>query len=211
MNKQILYWLVGVLVVVGGFLLFILYPISKKDVDVVSTGPKDATYVVEGQSVTLVNGKSIASLAPGSATKITTQYFGNEATGDLNGDGLLDTAFILTQNSGGSGTFYYIVVALNASQGYVGTNGILLGDRIAPQTTEIKDGQVIVNYADRKIGEAMTVAPSIGVSKYLKLNRGQLTETTNPNNTSIVYKNTDYGFNFYLPTNWQGYSIVEDV
>lgn len=33
----------------------------------------------------------------------------------------------------------------------------------------------------------------------------------NPSGTSIAYKNTDYGFNFSLPTNWQGYSIVKDT
>lgn len=31
-----------------------------------------------------------------------------------------------------------------------------------------------------------------------------------PNNTSIVYTNTDYGFDFTLPANWQGYSIITD-
>lgn len=30
----------------------------------------------------------------------------------------------------------------------------------------------------------------------------------NPNDTSITYKNTEYGFNFSLPVNWQGYSVV---
>ena len=32
----------------------------------------------------------------------------------------------------------------------------------------------------------------------------------NTNNASITYKNTDYGFNFSLPTNWQGYSIIKE-
>lgn len=27
----------------------------------------------------------------------------------------------------------------------------------------------------------------------------------------IIYKNTKYGFNFSLPTDWQGYSIIEDT
>ena len=31
-----------------------------------------------------------------------------------------------------------------------------------------------------------------------------------PEDTSIVYKNTEYGFNFSLPLNWQGYSIIEN-
>lgn len=130
---------------------------------------KDETYQIEGTFVTLTNGVSKVEAAPGSASKIVTTYFGNEATEDVNGDGMPDTAFILTQNSGGSGTFYYAVVALKTAEGYRGTNAIALGDRIAPQTTEIKDGQLIVNYADRTAGEPMTARPSVGVSKYLNV------------------------------------------
>ena len=180
MNKQILYWAIGALVVILGF-LFLMFYLANKSADGLSASLKDATYVVNGQSVTLVNGKSVVPAAPGSAMQVTTQYFGNEAKGDVNEDGVPDTAFILTQNSGGSGTFYYAVVALSVSGGYAGTNGILLGDRISPQTTEIKDGLVVVNYADRKAGEAMTVAPSVGVSKYLGMVGSRLAEVANPN------------------------------
>ena len=48
--------------------------------------PKNATYNLDGQSVTLINGVSEISSAPGSATKTTTRYFGNEAYGDVDGD-----------------------------------------------------------------------------------------------------------------------------
>ncbi len=130
---------------------------------------KNATYVIEGQPVTLVDGHAETAAAPGAASQVVTQYFGNAATGDLNGDGAPDVAFILTQNSGGSGTFYYAVAALKTATGYQGTSAVLLGDRIAPQTTEIRNGQVIVNYADRAAGEPMTAQPSVGVSKYLNV------------------------------------------
>lgn len=135
---------------------------------------KNTTYTIEGQSVTLVHGKAETEVAPGSSSKITTQYFGNEARGDVNGDGIEDIAFLLTQQGGGSGTFYYVVVALGGKDGYTGTNAILLGDRIAPQTTEIKDGQIIVNYAERNQDDPMTTPPSVGVSLYLTINNNQL-------------------------------------
>ena len=105
-----------------------------------------------------------------------TEYFGNEVMADFNGDGLKDTAFILTQNSGGSGTFYYAVVALSSKGGCKGTNAILLGDRIAPQTTEFSNGKIIVNYADRKPTEPMSATPSVGVSKHLEVKGGSLVE-----------------------------------
>ena len=137
---------------------------------------KNATYVIDGQSVTLVNGHAEVAAAPGSASKTITQYFGNEATGDLNGDGVPDVGFILTQTGGGSGTFYYAVAALKTTNGYQGTDAFLLGDRIAPQTTEIKNGQLVVNYADRATGEPMTTQPSIGVSTYLNVQGTTLVE-----------------------------------
>ncbi len=135
------------------------------------------TFIIEGQPVTLVDGRAETEAAPGAASKVVTQYFGNVATGDLDGDGGPDLAFLLTQSRGGSGTFYYVVATLVAADGsYRGTNAVLLGDRIAPQTTEIRDGQLIVNYAERKAGEPMTARPSMGVSKYLKVEGTTLVE-----------------------------------
>jgi hypothetical protein len=139
-----------------------------------STSPKDATYVIDGQSVTLVGGVSSVPAAPGSASMITTQYFGNEVVHDFDGDGRPDTAFILTQNTGGSGTFYYVVAALNKINGYIGSNAVLLGDRIAPETVEMSQNPatpdvIVVNYADRKPEDSFVIPPSVGKSIWLKL------------------------------------------
>jgi hypothetical protein len=135
---------------------------------------KDATYTIDGRVIKLTNGVFEAEAAPGSASKLVTRYFGNEATADLNGDGTEDIVFLLTHSTGGSGTFFYAVAALKTPTGYTGTNAVLLGDRIAPQSTEYRNGEIIVNYADRKPGDAMTTQPSVGVSKYLKVDNGKL-------------------------------------
>lgn len=161
---------IGFLVLVilaGGF--FLVHQLTDHDDDLRSatTNYKDATYVIGGMPVTLVNGRAERPAAPGSASNVVTQYFGNEAIGDFNGDGTLDVAFLLTQSDGGSGTFYYAVVALKTARGYLGTNAVLLGDRVAPQTTEVHDGKLVVNYADRVDGEPMTTPPSVGKSLYL--------------------------------------------
>jgi hypothetical protein len=151
-------------------------PFVGRCIPVAAIDPRNATYEVAGRPVTLVNGLSEIEAAPGSASKVTTRYFGNEATGDLDGDGVPDSGFVLTQSTGGSGTFYYAAAALKTSTGYVGTNAVLLGDRIAPQTTEIRDRTLIVNYADRQPGEPLSASPSVGVSRYLKLVGGRLVE-----------------------------------
>ncbi|MFA6297155.1 MAG: META domain-containing protein [Candidatus Paceibacterota bacterium] len=140
---------------------FTTLPHSSPAVQPISS-PKNATYKIEGQNVTLGS--------VGSTSKITTQYFGDEVVHDFDGDGRNDTAFILTQNTGGSGTFFYLVVALNTVNGYVGSEGFFLGDRIAPQTVEMGKGNIIlVNYADRKLSDSFAVPPSVGKSVWLLL------------------------------------------
>ncbi|MHB9019556.1 MAG: hypothetical protein ACYC3G_01610 [Minisyncoccota bacterium] len=140
---------------------------------------KDATYSIGGQLITLKNGVSEIEGAPGSTSKILTRYFGNEVRHDLNDDGREDVVFLLTQETGGSGVFYYVVAALNTSDGYIGSEGLLLGDRIAPQTTHMDEGEtvmgtnrknvIVVNYVVRLPGEPFTTRPSLGKSIWIKL------------------------------------------
>lgn len=141
---------------------------------------KDTTYIINGQAVTLKNGLAEAPAASGSASQVITRYFGNEASGDLNNDGQADSAFLLTQETGGSGIFYYITATIKEGDENIGLNAALLGDRIAPQTTEIKDGKIIVNYADRKVDEPMSARPSVGISRYFQVVNRQLIEVKNP-------------------------------
>lgn len=138
-----------------------------------ATDPKNATYFIDGKTVQLTNGYS-ESETPGSGSKIITRYFGNELVTDLDGDGDNDVAFILTQETGGTGTFYYAVAALSTEDGYVGSDGYLLGDRIAPQMTNVSPNPrhkyvVVFNYVDRAQDEPMGAQPSVGKSVFLKL------------------------------------------
>lgn len=169
-------FLVVILAVAGFFYLNESPTRQKSEKQEVAKGYKDISYTIDGYEVVLVNGIAEAEVAPGSSAKLVTEYFGNEVEGDINGDGVADVVFLLTQSAGGSGTFYYVVAALRTDKGYTGTNAILLGDRIAPQTTEIRNGEIIVNYADRKAGEPMTAQPSVGVSKYLGISGNMLRE-----------------------------------
>ena len=138
------------------------------------TAYRDAEYVIEGQRIKLADGLAEADISPGSASRIVTRYFGNELKTDLNDDGREDVVFLLTQQRGGSGTFFYAVAALKTEAGYLGSDGYLLGDRIAPQTTVVSRNPrhknvIVVNYAGRRPAEPMTAQPSIGKRVYLKL------------------------------------------
>ncbi|MEN9413027.1 MAG: hypothetical protein RLZZ342_114 [Candidatus Parcubacteria bacterium] len=176
MNKKSI-WLVCV--IAGALALFALYSTSRT---ALSTGTgtivsdyKNAIYLIGGKLVELHDGFSETEAAPGSSSKIVTRYFGNELKTDLDADGREDIVFLLTQQAGGSGTFYYVVAARNTDTGYQGSDGYLLGDRIAPQTTNVSTNPrhrnvIVVNYAERAPDEPMTTRPSVGKSAYLKLN-----------------------------------------
>lgn len=147
---------------------------ESEDVPNIVASPLDATYTIEGNSITLKNGISEKDI-PDSSTKIKTTVFDQPVNGDMDKDGVDDFAVMLTYEPGGSGTFYYVAVALKMKDGtYKGTNAVLLGDRIAPQNISIKDGVLMANYAVRKDGEPMTAAPSVGTTAYLTLTDGTL-------------------------------------
>lgn len=175
MNKYLLSGLGLLVFLIGGFFVLNSYIYEEKQA-VGAADYKDAEYVIEGQRVKLEDGMAEIEAAPGSASKITTRYFGNELATDLNNDGREDVVFLLTQETGGSGIFYYAVAALNTPDGYVGSDGYFLGDRVAPQTTEVSQNPIhknviVVNYADRAPSEPMTAQPSIGKSVFLKLDQ----------------------------------------
>ncbi len=167
MNKTTLIGLVAVIIVAGAGIFLLSRPVQDQSM----FDGRNASFAIDGNMVTLVDGISEVPAAPGSASNITTRYFGNESKGDLDGDGDEDNAFLVTQDGGGSGTFYYVVVALKTADGYKTTNAFFVGDRIAPQTTEINTSalELRVNFAERKPGEPMTAQPSMGVTLYLKV------------------------------------------
>lgn len=157
--KKLFAYIVGIVVLlIVGFFVLNSYIYNEKQ-QVVAVDYKEAEFIIDGARV-----QSGAEL----------KYFGNELVTDLNNDGRDDVVFLVTYQPGGSGTFFYVVAALNTIDGYVGSDGYLLGDRVAPQTTELSQNPqhknvVVVNYADRAPEEPMTAQPSIGKSAYLKL------------------------------------------
>jgi len=173
MKKILLGLIIAIAFLVAAFYAFNAYIYNEKQAPAAADF-KDAEYRIDGSAVQLKDGVAEVEAAPGSASKITTRYFGNEFATDLDNDGREDIVFLVTQETGGSGTFYYVVAALNTERGYVGSDGYLLGDRIAPQTIGASPNPrhknvIVANYADRMTDEPMTAQPSVGKSAYLKL------------------------------------------
>lgn len=178
MIKKIIIWVVIVVgVAVVAFFMLNSYLYKQKQA-VVASDYKNAEYVIAGERVKLVDGYAETQIENSSAKTIT-RYFGNEVMTDLNSDGREDVVFLITQETGGSGVFYYAVAALKTEGGYVGSQALFLGDRIAPQTTELSQNPqhknvIVVNYADRAQGEGFAVAPRVGKSIYLKLDTASM-------------------------------------
>lgn len=171
--KNVILWAI-IILAVATVLVFIPWNRTEKVGQVdskvyLASSPLGAVYVIDGNEIKLENGRAEREIVPDSASKEITAVFGEPVYGDIDNDGDDDVGLLLTQSTGGSGTFYYAAVALNVDGKYKGTNAILLGDRIAPQTSEIRNEVFTVNYAGRQKDEPMTARPSVGISKYLIL------------------------------------------
>ncbi len=173
MNKKFLYIILVITIMAIGVAVFNQKPDALKSNGVTVSDYKNATYNIDGKNIKLANGYAEEAI-PQSSLKVVTQYFGNDLITDLNGDERDDIVFFVTQQTGGSGTFYYVAAAINTNNGYIGSDGYFVGDRIAPQT--INNSQkpehknvVVVNYAERKTEEPMIAQPSISKSVYLKI------------------------------------------
>ena len=141
-----------------------------------ATQPPDAanaTFQLDNTSVALASGHAEAPVAPGSAAKAVTTLKGS-VVGDLDGDGRVDTAALLLHEPGGSGSFTYVAVVLNPGAGAKTTNAVLIGDRVSGQTVRLDGKTVVLEYLDRRAGEAFTVAPSVPTTKRFVIRDGAL-------------------------------------
>jgi hypothetical protein len=146
-------------------------PYTPNDVDEVLSNiavkkflsPYDATYNIWGQEITLRNRESGIIISPGSSVEIVTKYFGNDIKYDLDHDGRSDTIFMVTQETGSTGVFYYVLALMDTEKDRLGLDGVYVGDRIAPQSMYMEAGEILViNFAERKIGQSFAEQPTVG-------------------------------------------------
>jgi hypothetical protein len=128
----------------------------------------DLTITIDTQEFDMSDGVAVIPPSQGSATANTLRLIGVPVMGDSDGDGNPDAALLVQHDPGGSGTFYYAVVAVNDGGSYRASNALLLGDRIEPRAVEFTDGRFVYTYAERKPGDSMsergTVEKSVAVT-----------------------------------------------
>ena len=100
----------------------------------------------------------------------------DEASGDINADGKTDKAVILARSGGGSGVFIYVATYASAPVSYKGSNAVLLGDRVMPQSISISNGLVVVRYLDRNQDEPFSTTPTVEIEKEFIYKDGKLAE-----------------------------------
>jgi hypothetical protein len=131
-----------------------------------SAGPapaavKNITVTLDGTAVTLKDGVAERPAAPGSAAQDTVRIEGEPVMGDTTGDGKPDAALLIANDPGGSGTFYYAVLAVDNNGSYQATNAVELGDRIDPEGIEFNNGRFVYRFLERKPGEPLAAAPNV--------------------------------------------------
>ncbi len=167
-----------VVLLVGGFFWFIQDKGGGEGVRAEAHEYKGVTVTIDGKEIPLTDGYAEAEAAPGSASKVITRVQGEPYAMDLNLDGKEDRVFVVTQETGGSGTFFYAAAAVATDDGFVGTDTYFLGDRIEMQSVmespSSRHKQVAVfSFTDRVIDGATTTVPFVK-SVYLKLDMNTL-------------------------------------
>lgn len=148
------------LLMMGVIILVVSLPHDRPRITLVNTtntDVKNIAYTIDNEIFTLVNGRAEKTYTPDSATKNILSIFGEPKYGDLDTDGDEDAAILLAHDPGGSGTFYYAVLAVNNAGNYQATNALLLGDRITPQTVDILYGSAVYNFFERESSSGLSV------------------------------------------------------
>jgi hypothetical protein len=126
--------------------------------------PYNHRYRIERETVSLHRGSSRKPIA-GSTASIITEVAMQPKFVDLNNDGFNDAVLILMQQTGGSGTFYYLAVALgNVATGPAHADvtaahvveSCFLGDRIKIEQVSLVDNVIVVDYLDHAKGQPMS-------------------------------------------------------
>lgn len=163
MAKRLYVWLVVAAAAAVAVLIFVMRSSLHHQVPQANpSSAADLTVTIDQQTFDVRDGIAEVDAAPGSSAKNTLRVVGEPVAGDVNGDGKPDTAMLLQNAPGGSGTFYYAVLAVNEGGGYHASNVLPLGDRIKPERLDFTDGRFVYRFLERRPGEPMAAEPTVG-------------------------------------------------
>ena len=102
--------------------------------------------------------------------KIQAQLIEPVALGDLNGDGREDAAVILAIKSGGTGTFYNLIVILNQNETPVQAASSYIGDRQGIKNLVIANSRIILDYITQGPKDPLCCSSEHRLRSYLLVN-----------------------------------------
>ncbi len=88
----------------------------------------------------------------------------NVAFGDINDDGIDDSALLIQESMGGTGIFYSITAFISSSMGFTQTNSLFIDDRAIIHSLIIENGEVVLNANVHAFDDPM-VNPSVTMTK----------------------------------------------
>ncbi len=99
----------------------------------------------EDTAIHLVDGMGTLVYGEGATERVQVGLVDDRvAFGDLDADGIADAAVVAYLNSGGSGTFIYLIAVLDRDGAPVQAAHAFLGDRVRPQSLAIQGGEIRV-------------------------------------------------------------------
>ncbi len=106
--------------------------------------------------------------------RITSCYI-TGASGDLDGDGLLDGVAVLATNTGGTGFFYTVhAILADGDGGFSDVGSVFIGDRISVTSVELSGPMIEVSVLVRADDEPFVAEPTIPDVVRLVLRDGEL-------------------------------------
>lgn len=142
--------------------------------------PANAGYYIDGIVYTLVNGE-LEQAIEDSTTVNKFKLLDFKAVGDINKDGTDDVAVVITNDAGGSGTFYYLAIFTSGSSPVI-ENTSYLGDRIVVKDITFTNNQFQVKYLDRDSEADMASDPTIEITGIAEMDA---------ENTGFIFSCTD--------------------
>ena len=142
--------------------------------------PANAGYYIDGIVYTLVNGE-LEQAIEDSTTVNKFKLLDFKAAGDINKDGTDDVAVVVTNDAGGSGTFYYLAIFTSGSSPVI-ENTSYLGDRIVVNDITFTNNQFQVKYLDRDSESDMASDPTIEITGIAEMDA---------ENTGFIFSCTD--------------------
>ncbi len=152
--------------------------LNKKEIP---TNPNNFTYTINQEAVSLTDG--ILKTVREESTEIilrSTTKLEKFTYGDLNNDDIDDFVAILSQDTGGTGTFFYLNAFIDINGEFVFMGENYLGDRITIEELSIYEkehidaGTILIglNIYDKK--QSFAEKPAFYVTRNYKIDNGKL-------------------------------------